>query len=73
VRTEVTCEYCGIRMQLEQPGVMRKATCWLENSSTGKYGKAHEVVEHRMYAHRHCLGPLIRGGTPEGGEQDSLF
>ncbi len=70
---EVRCEYCDIPMRLDHPGLMRRATCWIENNAAGKYGKVHEVVEHRLYVHRHCLGPYMRGGTPEGGEQDSLF
>jgi len=70
---EVRCEYCGIAIRIDAAGLMRKATCWLENTTAGKFGKAHEVVEHQMYAHRHCLGPLLRGSTAEQGEQDSLF
>jgi len=66
------CEYCRLPIKIDAPGIVRKISCWAENSKAGKPTKIDNdtVVDFQLYVHRHCLDSYLRRG---GIEQTSMF
>jgi hypothetical protein len=67
------CEYCRLPIRPDDGNVVRKVSCWAENSKTGKPTKiiADTVVDFQLYLHRHCLDSYLRGGSVN--EQTTMF
>jgi hypothetical protein len=66
----VTCEFCGLQMDVNASNVMRKISCWAQNNTSGKPAKIVDPVDFRMYVHSFCYDGYMRGGSVE---QNALF
>lgn len=69
MRTDARCDYCGDEVRPDSPGLLRKISCWAENSKSGRPTKILESVDLGFYAHRICHEMRRRGGAT----QDKLF
>jgi len=66
----VTCEHCGLQMDVNASNVMRKISCWAQNNTSGKPAKIVDPVDFRMYVHSFCYESFMRGHS---AEQQTMF